>query len=108
MRNENADRAEQLQFLRFLAFGLIFLWHADYWVPAWFPHGNGAVNAVSFFLYYERIGDGVFFFSERNFFFCTQHSSFYVEKNQKGISIIFPYNYFYRVLFENPVFDCNG
>ena len=49
MRRENTDRAEQLQFLRFLAFGLIFLWHADYWVPKWFPHGNGAVNAVSFF-----------------------------------------------------------
>ena len=68
MRNENADRAEQLQFLRFLAFGLIFLWHADYWVPEWFPHGNGAVNAVSFFFILSGLVTGYSSFQRENFF----------------------------------------
>lgn len=68
MRNENADRAEQLQFLRFLAFGLIFLWHADYWVPEWFPHGNGAVNAVSFFFIMSGLVAGYSSFQKESSF----------------------------------------
>lgn len=46
----NPSRADQLQFLRFLAFMLIFLWHADLYTPDWLPGGYGAANAVSFFI----------------------------------------------------------
>lgn len=42
-------RANQMQFLRFLAFTLIFLWHADVYSFSWFPHDKGAALAVSFF-----------------------------------------------------------
>lgn len=52
MKSENSiysNRAEQLQFLRFIAFILIFLWHIDSWTYSWFPHENGACLAVSFF-----------------------------------------------------------
>jgi len=43
------QRADQLQFLRFFAFLLIFMWHAVAYTPAWMPKINGATQAVSFF-----------------------------------------------------------
>ena len=49
MKMKGFERAEQLQFLRFLAFMLIFLWHSDIWVFIDAPRGNGAAEAVSFF-----------------------------------------------------------
>lgn len=46
---KNRNRAEQLQFLRFLAFLFIFLWHADDWSLPFLPRENGAANGVAFF-----------------------------------------------------------
>lgn len=48
MEHQNG-KIVQLQSLRFGAFLLIYLWHADSWVPGWFPHDLGAGLAVSFF-----------------------------------------------------------
>ena len=45
--NPTAKRADQLQFLRFLAFCLIFIHHTDYSIG--FPTPNGSGLAVSFF-----------------------------------------------------------
>ena len=43
-------RANQLQFLRFLAFCLVFIWHADRWsFPGLFSGGYGAAGAVACF-----------------------------------------------------------
>lgn len=50
MLEQNVNRAEQLQFLRFCAFGLIFLWHANAYAFSFFPGGNGAANGVVFFI----------------------------------------------------------
>ena len=45
-----SERANQLQFLRFISFLLIFLWHSEgYRIKYMPPGGNGAVCAVSFF-----------------------------------------------------------
>lgn len=46
--NSTSKRADQLQFLRFLAFCLIFLHHIE-WAPLGFPTPNGSGLAVSFF-----------------------------------------------------------
>lgn len=54
----SVNRADQLQFLRFCAFFLIFSWHADKYVPYWFPHGNGAANAVAFFFILSGVVTG--------------------------------------------------
>ncbi len=44
------ERANQLQFLRFISFLLIFLWHSEgYRINYMPPGGNGALCAVSFF-----------------------------------------------------------
>lgn len=43
------SRVEQLQFLRFICFLLICLWHGRIYVPTWFPQSNGSANAVCFF-----------------------------------------------------------
>lgn len=59
-------RAEQLQFLRFLAFCPVFLLHAEAWGFDWFPGGYGACCAVSFFIMlsglvagYAHFGDDI-------------------------------------------------
>ena len=43
-------RANQLQFLRFIAFLLICMVHTESYQPSWGPGGNGAINAVAFFI----------------------------------------------------------
>lgn len=47
-QNEN-NRANQLQFLRFIAFLFIFLWHSNNYHLGFMAGGNGASWAVSFF-----------------------------------------------------------
>ena len=42
-------RLEQIQFLRFCAFVLVFLSHTGSYQLSWFPQANGARAAVSFF-----------------------------------------------------------
>lgn len=46
---QRPGRAEQLQFLRFLAFCLVYVWHANSWAFSFFSGGVGAACAVSFF-----------------------------------------------------------
>lgn len=46
---QRPQRAEQLQFLRFLAFCLVYIWHANDWTFGFFSGGVGAACAVSFF-----------------------------------------------------------
>lgn len=41
------NRADQLQFLRFLSFLMIFLWHANTYAFSFFPGGNGATHSFS-------------------------------------------------------------
>lgn len=53
-----ANRADQLQFLRFCVFFAIFSWHAVRYVPYWFPHGEGALNAVVFFFILSGVVTG--------------------------------------------------
>lgn len=48
-KNATGKRAEQLQFLRFLAFLNIFTMHADSWLFFTYPAGLAANAAVSFF-----------------------------------------------------------
>ena len=43
------EKAYQLQFLRFLAFILMFFWHANAWLPVWELQQNMATSVVSFF-----------------------------------------------------------
>lgn len=54
----SSNRADQLQFLRFCAFFLIFSLHLDRYVPYWFPHDKGALNAVVFFFILSGVVTG--------------------------------------------------
>lgn len=85
-------RQDQLQFLRFLAFFLIFLWHANYWVPDWFPLINGAVNGVSFFFILSGLVTG---YSSFNKAFSIKNSKTYMLKK---IQKIYPL-YFFTTIF---------
>ena len=49
MNGINQNKANQLQFLRFIAFVLIFLLHGSAWNFMRLPVKNGAIEAVSFF-----------------------------------------------------------
>ncbi|MBO6215088.1 MAG: OpgC domain-containing protein, partial [Lachnospiraceae bacterium] len=46
----DTEKANQLQFLRFMAFMLIFMWHSLQHEVWWSPSINGAASAVSFFI----------------------------------------------------------
>lgn len=51
--------SSQLQFLRFLAFMLIFFFHTGDYQLAWFPKENGAANAVEFFILLSGVVSGI-------------------------------------------------
>lgn len=68
--------SSQFQFLRFIAFSLIFLWHVDCWSYSWFPKGLGAALAVSFFFVLSG--------------FCTGFSG-YLKEEKPTIKNIFNY-----------------
>lgn len=48
--SQRYGREEQIQFLRFLAFLMVFCLHAEQWIWFSYPGWNGAVSAVSFFV----------------------------------------------------------
>lgn len=58
MRN-TINYSNQLQFLRFLAFMLIFFFHTGDYQFAWFPQDNGASNAVEFFVLLSGVVSGI-------------------------------------------------
>ncbi|SDJ26183.1 Peptidoglycan/LPS O-acetylase OafA/YrhL, contains acyltransferase and SGNH-hydrolase domains [Lachnospiraceae bacterium G41] len=49
VQGEKGNRAEQLQFLRFICFLMICLLHSSKYCENWVPVGYGAANAVVFF-----------------------------------------------------------
>ena len=55
---QRPGRAEQLQFLRFLAFCLVYIWHANDWTFDFFSGGVGAACAVSFFFMLSGLATG--------------------------------------------------
>lgn len=57
--NKIKNDTSQLQFLRFLAFMLIFLFHTGDYQLAWFPKENGAANAVEFFILLSGVVSGI-------------------------------------------------
>ncbi len=57
--NKIKNETDQLQFLRFLAFTLICIYHtADYQFD-WLPSENGAANAVEFFILLSGVVSGI-------------------------------------------------
>lgn len=57
--NKTINDSKQLQFLRFLAFLLIFIYHTGDYQFAWFPQENGAANAVEFFILLSGVVSGI-------------------------------------------------
>lgn len=57
--DKKINYSNQLQFLRFLAFMLIFIFHTGEYQFAWFPHENGAANAVEFFILLSGVVSGI-------------------------------------------------
>lgn len=55
---KNESRADQLQFLRFIAFTLIFLLHGSVWNFLELPVKSGAIEAVSFFFILSGVVTG--------------------------------------------------
>lgn len=62
--NKRPPRADQLQFLRFLAFCLVFIWHANDWSFSFFSGGVGAACAVSFFFMLSGLATGYTHFED--------------------------------------------
>lgn len=53
------NESSQLQFLRFLAFLLICIYHTGKYQFSWFPRDNGAANAVEFFILLSGVVSGI-------------------------------------------------
>ena len=51
-------QTSQLQFLKFLAFSLVFICHAVFWCPSWYPSNLGSTLAVSFFFIISGVCTG--------------------------------------------------
>ena len=49
MNNINLKKADQIQFFRFICFGMIFLWHAKVWQIKFLPSNIGAQTGLFFF-----------------------------------------------------------
>lgn len=64
MERRESGRAEQLQFLRFVAFMRIYLWHADNWRPGFSARGTGAACAVAFFFVLSGLVTGYAHYGE--------------------------------------------
>ena len=75
-------RAYQLQFLRFLAFFMIFTWHAFLHELSWFPAVNGAANAVVFFFILSGFASGYSSY-DKNVDFSVKASLEYLWKKLK-------------------------
>ena len=57
--NKITNESNQLQFLRFLAFMLICIFHTGNYQLPWFPAENGAANAVEFFILLSGVVSGI-------------------------------------------------
>lgn len=55
---KNRGRADQLQFLRFLAFLNIYIYHTDHWLFFKYPSSHCAFSAVSFFFILSGVVTG--------------------------------------------------
>lgn len=49
-KTTSPGRAEQVQWIKFLSFLLVFLWHTNQWTASWAPGGNGAACSVALFI----------------------------------------------------------
>ena len=76
------NKAEQFEFLRFLAFILIFIWHASIWSFGFLPNDRGAVAGVSFFFILSGFLSGYSSY-ERDFTFSVKETLNYVWKKLK-------------------------
>lgn len=84
-----ANRAEQLQFLRFCVFFVIFSWHADKYVPYWFPHGDGAINAVVFFFILSGVVTGYSVYDKEVVFSVGATKQYFLKKIKKVYPLYF-------------------
>lgn len=67
--NKITNETSQLQFLRFLAFMLICIFHTGNYQFSWFPQGNGAANAVEFFILLSGVASGISSYDKE--IYCT-------------------------------------
>lgn len=61
---KQADREDQLQFLRFLAFLNVFITHAERWLFFEYPSSHCGISAVSFFFMLSGVVTGYSFFGK--------------------------------------------
>lgn len=89
--NRNGDRAEQLQFLRFLAFLLVFLYHASLWIKEyeWLPNEYGAACAVAFFFILSGFGTAYASFNKSVSFSVKAIYEYVVNKLRKNYPLYF-------------------
>ena len=101
------NRAEQLQFLRFAAFLVIFSWHADKYVPYWFPHGDGALNAVVFFFILSGVVTGYSIYDREIVFSVSATKQYFLRKIKKVYPLYFITTIFAVIYSDLPAYIAN-
>lgn len=86
----NKEKLEQLQFLRFICFSLVFIRHASVWVHFPNPKGN-VVNVISFFLMLSGFMTAYTMF-EREPKLDIKNIFMYVFKKIIRFSYVYPYS----------------
>ncbi len=82
-------RAEQLQFLRFCAFIMVFLWHGKVWAPAVIPVGNAAAEGVSFFFTLSGLASGYSYFLRQKPYSRREHVRYMWKKLKRIYPLYF-------------------
>lgn len=103
----STNRADQLQFLRFCVFFVIFSWHADIYVPYWFPHGQGALNAVAFFFILSGVVTGYSIYDKEIVFSVGATKQYILRKIKKIYPLYFITTIFAVIYSDLPAYVAN-
>ncbi len=98
------NRADQLQFLRFCAFLLVFNWHADWYAPRFFPGAYGAACAVEFFFLLSGFVSGYSSYGKDVSFSWKGMGTYLVKKLKKVYPLYFTVTMFTVAMTELPRF----
>ena len=94
------NKSTQFEFLRFLAFTLIFIWHAGIWSFPFLPNDRGAVAGVSFFFILSGFLSG-FSSYEKSVRFSVRETLSYVWKKIKRIYPLYFVTGFLLLMFSD-------
>lgn len=108
LKPNNTNRSEQLQFLRFIGFLLIFIWHMDPYIPFKFPGTNGAACAVEFFILLSGFVSGFSSYGQDIEFSVKNTVSYMIHKLKKTYPLYLAVTLFSVTMTQLPAYIAKG